>query len=311
MEAGRVSLAAIVVSLFALIACAGFVPGIVGQADAAESVSQTLTARVPSASATSMKISWKKYDGATRYAVYRSGNKSGKYKRLKVLSASARSYTAKKLNMKKNYYFYVKAFIGNRAVKSNILKKKKVIGNYRFGTVYGSWLSAKQLRTVRNKVAKFVNRNQTDSLGSFKKVQLAHDYLCRHTSYCAWNKHYADTALGPLKYHKGACSGYSAAFKAMCDAMGVPCRYVHATKSSANPYHQWNFVKVKGKWYLIDVQCDDSSGFDARFLRGSKSVASIKYIVNGKVKRLYTWKKKGMPKLAVKDYSTEWRIYNW
>ena len=46
--------------------------------------------------------------------------------------------------------------------------------------------------------------------------------------------------------------------KALCDAMGIPCYYVHANAQSANPSHQWNQVKVGGKWYIVDVQGDDS-----------------------------------------------------
>ena len=42
--------------------------------------------------------------------------------------------------------------------------------------------------------------------------------------------------------------------KALCDGIGVPCYYVHANSRASNPSHQWNFVKVGGKWYVLDAQ---------------------------------------------------------
>ena len=46
--------------------------------------------------------------------------------------------------------------------------------------------------------------------------------------------------------------------KALCDASGVDCRYIHANAKASNPSHQWNQVKVGGKWYILDAQ---SNGF--------------------------------------------------
>ena len=54
--------------------------------------------------------------------------------------------------------------------------------------------------------------------------------------------------------------------KALCDAMGVNCIYVH----SDNTDHQWNMVEIDGKWYVVDVQADDSSYSYNFFLCGSE-----------------------------------------
>ena len=40
--------------------------------------------------------------------------------------------------------------------------------------------------------------------------------------------------------------------------IGVDCRYVHADSKASNPSHQWNQVRVGGKWYILDAQ---SGGF--------------------------------------------------
>lgn len=63
--------------------------------------------------------------------------------------------------------------------------------------------------------------------------------------------------------------------KALCDGIGVECYYVHANSNSANPSHQWNEVKVDGNWYIVDVQCNDSSGFYAFFLVSDSTYAGM------------------------------------
>lgn len=58
----------------------------------------------------------------------------------------------------------------------------------------------------------------------------------------------------PVGYGEAQCSGFARAMKALCDAIGIDCIYVHADAKVANPSHQWNQVKVGGKWYILDAQ---------------------------------------------------------
>ena len=56
----------------------------------------------------------------------------------------------------------------------------------------------------------------------------------------------------------GTCVSYSTMLKAMCDIANIPCRiYV----GWASPYdgHCWNRVKIKNKWYWIDLCWDDNT----------------------------------------------------
>ena len=76
------------------------------------------------------------------------------------------------------------------------------------------------------------------------------------------------------------------AMKALCDAIGVDCRYVHADSKASNPSHQWNQVRVGGKWYILDAQ---SGGF----LLGSRT---------WKKKAGMSWDTKGLPTCSVTDY---------
>ncbi len=136
--------------------------------------------------------------------------------------------------------------------------------DYKKGTVYGPRLTDKQLGELKTKVSSVVSSTIKTGMGDDDKVKVLHDYLVRTVSYddnysAGYN---ANTAWGALIRGKAACSGYARGFKALCDAAGIPCYYVHATNSA----HQWNIVCVDGNWYHIDVQCNDDSGFYAIFL---------------------------------------------
>lgn len=75
--------------------------------------------------------------------------------------------------------------------------------------------------------------------------------------------------------------------KALCDAIGIDCRYVHADSKASNPSHQWNQVKIGGKWYIIDPQ----SGF---FLVGTDTWRNVMRM---------SWSTKGLPKCSKKDHA--------
>lgn len=51
----------------------------------------------------------------------------------------------------------------------------------------------------------------------------------------------------------GVCQAYSQTFKYLMEKIGVECKYVASDDSN----HEWNAVKVDGKWYHIDVTQDD------------------------------------------------------
>lgn len=135
-------------------------------------------------------------------------------------------------------------------------------GDYKAGSsVYGKALTKEQLNEVADAVALFLNTYIEPGMSDAEKVAAACAYLVATCQYAPdWSKNGANTAWGALIYKEAQCSGYARAFKALCDGMGIGCYYVHADATAVNPSHQWNIVKVDGKWYHIDVQAFDDSG---------------------------------------------------
>lgn len=148
-------------------------------------------------------------------------------------------------------------------------------GNYKPGTVYGPKLNQKELDEVAAVVSRFDASLPLASMSDIDKVMAARDYLIQFCSYAPdWSKNRANTAWGALVYKEAQCSGYARAMKALCDSIGIDCYYVHADAKASNPSHQWNTVKIDGQWYILDVQGDDSSGYEAFFLLSDDSYAS-------------------------------------
>lgn len=68
-----------------------------------------------------------------------------------------------------------------------------------------------------------------------------------------------------LDFGTAVCGGYSALYEFLLDGVNIECKY------HANFFHAWNYVKIDGKWYGVDVTCmdqDDSipdCGEDVRY----------------------------------------------
>ena len=109
---------------------------------------------------------------------------------------------------------------------------------YTSGTesVYGPVLTQAQLDMVAQTVSDFVNNDIKDGMTEEQKIRAIHTYLFQNVSYAEnWSENSANTAYGALVNHTAQCSGYARAFKAMCDAVGIECYYVHANADAMNP----------------------------------------------------------------------------
>lgn len=236
---------------------------------------RSVNLKVSNASASSVVLKWNKPSQTKSYQVYRSTKKTSGYK--KIASTGKSTFKDNRLQERKTYYYKVTTKKNNsQKITSNIVSKVKIRGDYKKGTVYGPSMTESQRKQVKNSAAKFVNTKIKSDMDDYEKVEAAHDYLVKQCEYAdSSRKNGANSAWGALIYKEAQCSGYSRAFKALCDAMGVKCHYVHATENAVNPFHQWNIVQVGSRYYHIDVQCNDSSGFRAIYLASDKTVKKI------------------------------------
>lgn len=73
---------------------------------------------------------------------------------------------------------------------------------------------------------------------------------------------YAYTAYGALINRKAVCAGYSKAYQLILNRMGIECGCITGTavnELGPGP-HAWNYVRLDGDYYLVDVTWDDPIG---------------------------------------------------
>eukprot|EP00833_Pecoramyces_ruminatium_P015124 jgi/Orpsp1_1/1189156/evm.model.d7180000069908.1 len=85
----------------------------------------------------------------------------------------------------------------------------------------------------------------------YEVLQFIHDYVIRNTIYENDGQPYIHTLYGPLVEHKSVCSGYSKVLRHVAAYFGINVIIARSLT------HEWNYVSVNDKWYIIDVTWDD------------------------------------------------------
>ncbi|MCM1321968.1 MAG: hypothetical protein NC041_08435 [Bacteroides sp.] len=102
----------------------------------------------------------------------------------------------------------------------------------------------------------------------FAKVKIFHDWICDNIAYDAQmyfsgrvsSQDYASV----IKKRKAVCAGYASCINAMCSLAGIESKTISgfskgagfSGKTGTQPDHDWNAVKINGRWYLLDATWD-------------------------------------------------------
>ncbi|MBR5314472.1 MAG: hypothetical protein IKU45_03545 [Clostridia bacterium] len=101
---------------------------------------------------------------------------------------------------------------------------------------------------------------------TYEKVKFVHDYLIQNIEYDydalkelnstfkSTSTEHALSIYGALVNGKTLCGGYSESFYTLMNALGIECYYI---KGYAGEYHAWNYLKIDGQYYYMDVTWDD------------------------------------------------------
>ena len=243
-----------------------------------------------------VKFCWCCTPKAKGYQIYKYTGK--KWKRIKTINKkSTLAYTDKKVKAGKTYKYKIRSYsiVSGKKIYSSFssvrkvsLKRLTVRGDYKANSVYGPSLNSSQLMQVRRVVQSFKTNYIRKGMSEYDKALAAFLYLRSNCSYArrGWQYNNANNAWGALVYNEAQCSGFARAMKALCDGVGVKYKYVHANSKAVNPSHQWNEIRINGKWYIVDAQ----SGF---FLAGSNTWKNMMGM---------RWNTKGSPKCSASDH---------
>lgn len=119
------------------------------------------------------------------------------------------------------------------------------------------------VETIKNDIK---SRTGTDVIENLKIV---HDYLVDTIEYDATSGKNIYNIYGALIDKKSVCEGYARAYKTILDEIGIESIIVCGTgRNSAGETesHAWNYVKIEGIWYAIDVTWDDPVIIGNRYL---------------------------------------------
>ena len=243
-----------------------------------------------------VKFCWCCTPKAKGYQIYKYTGK--KWKRIKTINKkSTLTYTDKKVKEGKTYKYKIRSYsvVSGKKIYSSFssvrkvsLKRLTVRGDYKANSVYGPSLNSSQLMQVRRVVQSFKTNYIRKGMSEYDKALAVFLYLRSNCSYARRGLQYnnANNAWGALVYNEAQCSGFARAMKALCDGVGVKCKYVHANSKAVNPSHQWNEIRINGKWYIVDAQ----GGF---FLAGSNTWKNMMGM---------RWNTKGSPKCSASDH---------
>lgn len=102
-----------------------------------------------------------------------------------------------------------------------------------------------------------------DDMTDVQKALVIHDYLCNIARYPKLvydsNNNLTNddssyhNAYGMFSTGVVVCEGYTQAFSAIMNKLGIESKYV----SSSSMNHAWNVVKIDGEWYNADLTFDD------------------------------------------------------
>lgn len=215
-------------------------------------------------SAKKIKLDWTRAEGANGYEIYR--NTAGKWKKIKTIkNKKTLSFTDTDVKKGKTYRYKIRAYrtyngktyYGKYGASYKVkMKDQKIKGRYKKGSIYGKSLSRKKLKEVRRAVQSFKLNHIKHGMSTYEKLLTAYQFLRTTCDYQwrGWDFKGGNTAWDALVYGEAQCAGYAKAYKALCDSMGIPCRFVRASKASVNPNHNWNQVKLGKNWYIVDPQ---------------------------------------------------------
>lgn len=100
-----------------------------------------------------------------------------------------------------------------------------------------------------------------DGYSEYEKVKYVHNWMVDQFEYdTSYQKKDIHNVYGGLVNHKVVCEGYARTFKYILDGFNIQNVLVSGTAKNSNGVtesHAWNYVKIKDKWYAIDVTWDD------------------------------------------------------
>lgn len=125
-----------------------------------------------------------------------------------------------------------------------------------------------------------------------EKVRYFNNWLTKHNDYCVTGDtgapRFSNKSISALFGNTGSngpvCTGYTGAFKVLCDRAGIPCLFAVGYMEEEKTYHAWNYVQIEQIWYAVDVTWNDPPLVDQngkRIIRADSGYEKEEYLLAG------------------------------
>ena len=117
--------------------------------------------------------------------------------------------------------------------------------------------SKNDIKMINEKVDEIYNELYNDNISPQDNIKSFHDYIINNTKYDSnrsdnnINNYKSDIAYGPLYQGYAICGGYTDLMQLFLEKMGLKSYRV------SSYMHIWNVVRIKDKWYHVDLTWDD------------------------------------------------------
>ena len=142
-----------------------------------------------------------------------------------------------------------------------------------------------------DKAKEIVDQIITSGMTDFEKEEVINAYLCENVTYnedildyvnpdgtvsdeAAYEFVHSFTPYGVLVENYGVCESYAEGFELLARAAGL--EVVIETGRLAGVNHEWNRVKVNGKWCVMDVTNNDNDYMPNTYFNLSEEVANLR-----------------------------------
>lgn len=124
-----------------------------------------------------------------------------------------------------------------------------------------------QIKDTLNRIAGTLDNLNPD----YENVKKVYEWFIRNCTYD--DRNMDQTMYSIMVNQSGVCASFSKAFEFVVQCLGIPCTVVNGRLRQSSGFlgttvgHQWNLVKLDGKWYHVDVTSglsvsQDKVGYD-------------------------------------------------
>ena len=158
-----------------------------------------------------------------------------------------------------NMYINIETITKLMGVKYNVYINKGTKINYLAEGFYSKEdvdRCQKEIEQIKDEIVLRIGQKS-----DYEKIKLVHDYLVESIEYDKTvSGEHIYNIYGALISKKCVCEGYAKAFQYLMNEVGIDNTIVIGTGTNSNnetENHAWNYVKLDGNWYAIDVTWDD------------------------------------------------------